>query len=60
MPERLLAVLTLRAGETVSAESLIESIWNHGAPASAPSVLRVYVTQLRRALPGSVQRGHTG
>ena len=51
MPERLLAVLTLRAGETLSAESLIESIWDRRAPASAPSVLRVYVTQLRRALP---------
>ncbi len=51
MPERLLAVLTLRAGRTLSAESLIELIWGDGAPTSAPSVLRVYVTQLRRALP---------
>ncbi len=31
MPERLLAVLTLRAGETLSAEALIESIWGGGA-----------------------------
>ncbi len=61
MPERLLAVLTLRAGETLSAESLIDSIWGSGAPASARSVLRVYVTQLRRALPaGRLVGGRAG
>ena len=51
MPERLLAVLTLRAGEALTAASLIESMWDGEAPASASSVLRVYVAQLRRALP---------
>ena len=61
MAERLLAVLTLRAAETFSAESLIESIWGSGAPASASSVLRVYITQLRRALPaGRLVSGRAG
>ena len=50
-PRRLLAALTLRAGETVSADSLIESVWDGAAPASAASILRVYVSQLRRVLP---------
>jgi predicted ATPase/DNA-binding SARP family transcriptional activator len=61
MPERLLAVLTLRAGETLSTESLIEAIWDGAAPASAASVLRVYVTRLRRALPaGRLTSDRTG
>ncbi len=50
-PGRLLAALVLRAGETVSADALIESVWDGRAPASAPSVLRLYISQLRRALP---------
>jgi predicted ATPase/DNA-binding SARP family transcriptional activator len=61
MPQRLLAMLTLRAGETLSAESLIEALWDGAAPASAGSVLRVYVTQLRRALPaGRLSRDRSG
>ncbi|HEX4517975.1 MAG TPA: BTAD domain-containing putative transcriptional regulator [Gaiellaceae bacterium] len=51
MPERLLAAMALRAGEALSAETLIEAIWNGAPPASAPSVLRVYIAQLRRSLP---------
>ncbi len=47
----LLAALLLRAGEVVSADTLTEAVWNGEAPASAQSVLRVYVTQLRRTLP---------
>ena len=50
-PRRLLAALTLRAGETLSAAALIESVWDDAPPASATSLLRVYVSQLRRALP---------
>ena len=50
-PERLLATLTLRAGEALSVDVLIESVWDDAAPASAPSTLRLYVSQLRRVLP---------
>jgi predicted ATPase/DNA-binding SARP family transcriptional activator len=61
MPERLLAVLALRAGEMLSAEALIEAMWAGAPPASAASVLRVYVTQLRRVLPaGRLQSGRNG
>jgi predicted ATPase len=50
-PRALLAVLVLRGGETVSTESLIESVWGGVSPASARSIVRVYVSQLRRVLP---------
>ena len=51
MPRRLLAALTLRPGGAVTADVLIDMLWGDAAPSSAASVLRVYVTQLRRALP---------
>jgi predicted ATPase/DNA-binding SARP family transcriptional activator len=47
----VLAALVLRRGETVSTESLIESVWEGEPPPSAKSVLHVYVSQLRRVLP---------
>jgi predicted ATPase/DNA-binding SARP family transcriptional activator len=49
-PRTLLAALLLRAGQVVPAETLVEAIWGGAAPASAGSVLRMYVTQVRRAL----------
>ncbi|HEY8315246.1 MAG TPA: BTAD domain-containing putative transcriptional regulator [Gaiellaceae bacterium] len=47
----LVATLLLRRGKAASAGALIESIWGEDAPASAPSVLRLYVSQVRRLLP---------
>jgi predicted ATPase/DNA-binding SARP family transcriptional activator len=47
----LLAALLLRAGEGVSADALIDAVWGHAPPASAASVLRLYLSQLRRVLP---------
>ena len=49
-PRTVLAALLLRAGEVVPADALVEAVWGGAAPASAASVLRVYVTQVRRAL----------
>jgi predicted ATPase/DNA-binding SARP family transcriptional activator len=49
-PRTLLAALLLRAGQVVPADALVEAIWGGAAPASAGSVLRMYVTQVRRAL----------
>jgi len=49
-PRALLAALILRGGSVVPAESLAEALWSGSPPASAASVLRVYVTQVRRAL----------
>ena len=46
----LLGILLLRANEVVSAESLIDLLWNERPPPSAPKLVQVYVSQLRRVL----------
>jgi len=48
---RLLAALLIRVGEALSADVLIDSVWGEAPPASASSLLQVYVSQLRKALP---------
>jgi predicted ATPase/DNA-binding SARP family transcriptional activator len=50
-PRALLAALVLRAGTPVSVDSLVDAVWDGNAPESAPSLLRLYVSQLRRVLP---------
>src|SRR5690349_5816926 len=49
-PRSLLAALVLRGGETVAALRLVEDVWGPAAPASAEDLVRVYVSQLRKAL----------
>src|SRR5438105_2947431 len=49
-PRALLARLLLDPGRVVAVETLIESIWGDPPPPSAPKVLQVYVSQLRKAL----------
>jgi YVTN family beta-propeller protein len=46
----LLAVLLLAAGDTVSTDGLIDSLWGENPPASAPNSLHAYVSRLRRVL----------
>jgi YVTN family beta-propeller protein len=48
----VLAMLALRANERVSADRLIEGLWGEGAPASAPKMVQLYVSQLRKLLSG--------
>ena len=47
----LLAALLLRAGEALSPDELIEALWESDPPRSASSLLRLYVSQVRRCLP---------
>ena len=55
-PRALLARLLLDAGRVVSAETLVDSLWSEPVPPSAPKVLQVYVSQLRKALgPGWIE-----
>jgi DNA-binding SARP family transcriptional activator len=49
---KLLALLLIRAGETVPGEKLVEELWEHGPPRCAFASLRVYVSQLRKILNG--------
>ncbi|MET7329359.1 BTAD domain-containing putative transcriptional regulator [Nonomuraea sp. NPDC005650] len=48
----LLAALLLSAGETVPVERLMSVVWDDRPPASAGSVLRVYVSALRKLVDG--------
>src|SRR5262245_1579319 len=46
----LLGVLLLHAGEVVSVEALIDSVWGEAAPASARHMVHEYVSRLRSEL----------
>ena len=46
----LLAVLLLHGNEVVSRDQLIDAVWGDAAPASAPNMIQVYVSRLRKAL----------
>ncbi|WBB58712.1 BTAD domain-containing putative transcriptional regulator [Streptomyces sp. WMMC500] len=49
----VLAALLLRCGRTVTAGELVDAVWGEEPPAAAVSVLRTYVSRLRRVLePG--------
>ena len=49
---QLLAALVIRGGETSSTDVLIEALWGASPPTSAQKLLQVYVSRLRKALPG--------
>ena len=51
MQLRLLAALIVGAGETCSRDALIDALWGEAPADSAPKLLQVYVSQLRKALP---------
>ncbi|WP_251829155.1 AfsR/SARP family transcriptional regulator [Streptomyces sp. ATCC 21386] len=50
-PRALLAVLLLRAGQVVPADSLVDVIWGDDPPDTARALVQTYVSALRRALP---------
>src|SRR4051812_22862398 len=52
-PRALLAILALHANAPVSADRLIEGLWGERPPATAPKIVQVLVSQLRRQLAGS-------
>lgn len=47
----LLAIFALRPNQPISSEALADRLWLGAPPATASSVLRTYVSQLRRLLP---------
>lgn len=53
----VLAMLALRAGATVSADQLSAGLWDERAPASAPKMVQLYVSQLRKLGLDIVTRG---
>lgn len=50
----LLAALVVRTGSARSVDSLIDALWGSRPPASAEKLVQVYVSQLRKVLPGGV------
>ena len=49
-PAALLAMLVLHANEVVSADRLIDDLWDSQPPATAAKTLQVHISRLRRAL----------
>ncbi len=47
----LLVFLLLQAGEVVSSDRLVDTLWDGRAPPSAPKLLQSQVSRLRRVLP---------
>ena len=55
----LLAALLLNANEVVSADRLVDELWDGQPPNTADNALQVYVSQLRKALgPAAALRWH--
>jgi len=48
---QLLAALAMREPGTCSTDLLIDALWGESPPPSAPKLLQIYVSQLRKALP---------
>jgi predicted ATPase/DNA-binding SARP family transcriptional activator len=55
---RLLAALAIDAGTIQTVDKLIDAVWNVSPPSSAPKLLQVYVSQLRKTLTPSAIRTH--
>jgi DNA-binding SARP family transcriptional activator len=48
----VLAMLALEVGRTVSADRLAEGLWGDEPPASAPKMIQLSMSHLRRVLDG--------
>jgi predicted ATPase/DNA-binding SARP family transcriptional activator len=52
---RLLAALVAEAGTSRSSDALTDAIWGASPPRSAPKLLQVYVSKLRKRLPAQTE-----
>ncbi len=50
-PRALLAILILSAGRTVPASRLVDDLWGEAVPETAPKMVQILVSQLRKSLP---------
>jgi DNA-binding SARP family transcriptional activator len=53
-PRALLARLALEANRTVTVQRLVDDLWGDEVPDSAPKMVQIYVSQLRKVLPEGV------
>ena len=49
----LLALLLLNANRTVARDQIVDGLWGEDVPESAPKMVQILVSQLRKALPES-------
>src|SRR3954464_14973750 len=54
----VLARLALDANPAVRGEQLLDELWGDEMPDSAPKMVQIYVSQLRRALPADRLQTH--
>jgi DNA-binding SARP family transcriptional activator len=59
-PRALLVVLGLDPGRAVSVDRLVDELWAADPPETAAHAVKVYVSQLRQALPGAIETRHDG
>jgi DNA-binding SARP family transcriptional activator len=55
-PRALLARLLLDVNRTISVERLVEDLWGESPPDTAPKMVQIYVSQLRKVLPEGTLR----
>lgn len=53
-PRSVLAMLALDVGRVLSTDRLVEGVWGEDPPAGATATLQVHVSNLRKAIPGSI------
>ena len=52
---RLLTALVVDAGKTTAVDVLVDAVWPEAPPSSAPKLVQVYVSQLRKVLVDGVR-----
>ncbi|OZM78713.1 BTAD domain-containing putative transcriptional regulator [Pseudonocardia sp. MH-G8] len=60
LPRRLLAILIAAEGRPVSEDGLVEGLWGDRRPRNPAGALQVYVSRLRRVLPGTTLQRSAG
>ncbi|XVU24112.1 AfsR/SARP family transcriptional regulator [Actinoplanes sp. CA-054009] len=60
LPRRLVTALVAAEGRPMSAGALTEAVWGDQPPPSPAASLQAYVSRLRRALGGALQRAGDG
>jgi WD40 repeat protein/DNA-binding SARP family transcriptional activator len=56
-PRALLAMLALEVGSTVSLDRLIDGLWGDDPPSTAPKMVQLYVSHLRKAMAECGENG---
>ena len=54
LQRRLLALLVLHRGTTVSADTAVDALWPEGPPRGPTAALHTHLSRLRRSLPDGI------